>query len=181
MTIRRWKPVFLGLLMIIAGASSLFVGAVYIVANTLVSHFQIELYHDMNVAAAFMGLFWCVSSMIVLLTGLYTIRFSKMTERLLSINEKLKAAWIIALIGLVIGIVGVIIDLRAFSSTLTPLMLDTFVYAWIPVLMLQVRQMSREIKGKKATTLLWVILSIVNTVLALSSPWIVLFLLNSMT
>ncbi|MGX8716267.1 MAG: hypothetical protein ACSW8A_11000, partial [Lachnospiraceae bacterium] len=116
-----------------------------------------------------------------LLTGLYTIRFSKMTERLLSINEKLKAAWIIALIGLVIGIVGVIIDLRAFSSTLTPLMLDTFVYAWIPVLMLQVRQMSREIKGKKATTLLWVILSIVNTVLALSSPWIVLFLLNSMT
>ncbi|MBE5848672.1 MAG: 4Fe-4S binding protein [Lachnospiraceae bacterium] len=167
-----WKPLYLGALMIIAGAFTLFKGSGNIVVENLLSHFRVEIYHDMNVAAAFMGLFWCVSSIIILLTGLYTVRFRQEPERLLSVNEKLRSAWFIALLGLIIGIAGVLADLRTFSNTFFSCVYDTYVYVWLPFMMLQVWLMCQEIRGKKTNKVLWVILSIVNLLLAFSSIWV---------
>lgn len=174
------KPLFLGVLMLIAGSSSLYVGGIEIVNETLMSHFKIDYYHDVNVAASFMGIFWCISSLIILLTGVYSIGFRNKPERLLSVNEKLRTAWFIALIGLAVGVAGVIADLRAFNNTYISVMLDTYVYIWILPLMLQVHLMIREIKGKKTSPVLWVIMSIINIPLAFSSPWVVEFILYIM-
>lgn len=168
--VSKGKPVFLGLLMLIGGASSLYAGA-DIVKELLVAHFRVEVYHDMNVAAAFMAIFWCITSIIVLLTGIYVIAFRKEKERLLSVNEKLGVAWMIALVGLVIGIAGFLVDSRTIFDTFISLLMDTYVFVWIPVLMLQVWLMSQEIKGKKTNPALWAILSVINLLLAFSSPW----------
>ncbi len=172
------KPVFLGVLMLIAGASSIYSAIMTSVSTTFMNHFMIDVFHDSNIAGAFMGVFWCVSAAIVFLTGAYSIRFSKMPDRLLSINEKLKIAWRIALIGLLIGIVGIILSPETLSSYISPILLDSFVIVGIPLLMLQVGLMYREIKGKRRSHILWLVMSIVNTVMAFSSPWIVLYMMN---
>ena len=177
LSVSRGKAVFLGILMLIAGAISLILSVLMPVVSNLSSHFLIDIYQDTNVASVFMGILWCVASVIVILTGVYTIRFRKLPERLLSINEKLRAAWIIALIGVAISAAGAVANIKTLSSFFTPMLLNPFIYACVPVLMLQVRMMCRETEGKKCSRGLWVIMSIVNILLALSTL-LVLIILN---
>lgn len=177
LTVSRGKPIFLGILMLFAGAISLLLSVLMPVVSNLSSHFLIDIYQDTNVASVFMGILWCVASVIVIMTGVYTIRYRELPERLLSINEKLRAAWIIALIGVAIGAAGVVANIKTLSGFFTPLLLNQFIYAWVPVLMLQVWMMCRETEGKKCSRVLWVILSIVNILLA-SSTAIVTIILN---
>ena len=174
MSISRGKPVFLGILMLAAGVSSLGITILSTVGMNFLDHFLVEAYHDSNLGIIVMGLFWCAASIMVALTGAYAIRFSSMPERLLSTNEKLRLAWMIALIGLVIGFTGIFIDLNIASGMLSALLFDTFIYLWLVVLMIQVWLTCREIKGRKSSRILWGILSIINIPLALSSPWLVL-------
>lgn len=177
LSVSRGKAVFLGILMLIAGAISLILSVLMPVVSNLSSHFLIDIYQDTNVASVFMGILWCVASVIVILTGVYTIRFRKLPERLTSINEKLRAAWIIALIGVAIGAAGAVANIKTLSSIFTPMLLNPFIYACVPVLMLQVRMMCRETEGKKCSRGLWAIMSIVNILLALSTL-LVLIILN---
>ncbi len=177
LSVSRGKAVFLGILMLIAGTISLILSVLMPVVSNLSSHFLIDIYQNTNVASVFMGILWCVASVIVILTGVYTIRFRKLPERLTSINEKLRAAWIIALIGVAIGAAGAVANIKTLSSFFTPMLLNPFIYACVPVLMLQVRMMCRETEGKKCSRGLWVIMSIVNILLALSTL-LVLIILN---
>ena len=177
LSVSRGKAVFLGILMLIAGAISLILSVLMPVVSNLSSHFLIDIYQDTNVASVFMGILWCVASVIVIMTGVYTIRYRKLPERLLSINEKLRAAWIIALIGVAIGAAGAVANIKTLSSFFTPMLLNPFIYACVPVLMLQVRMMCRETEGKKCSRGLWAIMSIVNILLALSTL-LVLIILN---
>ena len=177
---RNGRPLFLGILMLVAGASSMHSSIRYIVSPTLMGHYQIEQYRELNVLIAVMGAIWCITSVIVMLTGAYAIRFSNEPERLLSVNEKLKAAWRIALIGLVIGIIGTAAALPLIINFIEGLTLDTFVFMWIPVLMLQVKLMNSDIRKEKKSGVFWWILSLLNTVFALSSPWLVLLILRMM-
>ena len=174
LSISSIKPVFLGMLMAIGGAGNLYV-AIGTLADTLQSHYLVDVYHDMNLGTAFTGALWCVSSVIVLMTGVYTIRFSRKPERLLSVNEKLRASWIIAIIGLVIGIAGVLTDFGTAMSLVAQLILNTFVYAGVLVMMLQAWLMCREIKGQKSSNILWLILSVINIVLVAASPWLFMY------
>lgn len=177
LSVSRGKPVFLGILMLIAGVSTFYVAADY-ASSIFVSHFMIDLYRDANLGTAAMCILWSVSAVIVFLTGVYTIRFRELPERLLSVNEKLRAAWIIAVIGLVTGIAGVIASPVLLGGMITPVLFNTFIFAWIPVLMFQVWLMCREIDGRKSSQILWWIMSIINIPLVFSSPWIAVLILS---
>lgn len=168
------KPVFLGALMIIGGASSIFAAIKYIVASSLESHYTIDVYQDANIGVALGGTLWCVASVIVLLSGVYAMRFSEMEERLMSIGEKLKIARKTALFGLLVIFAGIIFSPQTLMDGIVALLYDFYVLIGIPLMMLQVRLMNREMEGKKIAQPVWWIMSVINTLLAFASPWLVM-------
>ena len=166
------RAVFLGILMAAAGASSIYVAIRGAILSPLIGHFTIEAYQDMNTLTAVMGALWVAAAVVIFLTGIYTIVYRNERERLLSVDEKLKLAHRAALIGVLVGIIGVVLDLGMLMTFLTPMIMDTFIYLWISVLRLQVRRMYKDMAAGQKSGASWWILSVINILLVLTSPWL---------
>ena len=118
-----------------------------------------------------MECFWLAASLIIFMTGIYTLRHRRDPEKLLSVHEKTSVAFILMLIGLVICIVCCIMD----NETLALLVNFIFSGFWpllgIPSVMALSGMLRKRILGQKQSNAGWIIMSVI-AVLLVAAPYL---------
>ena len=122
------------------GVMTLVTGLVTIVGNCYVglissmkSLLTVDIYQEMNNLYLLTFLLWTIASVLLSIAGIYAIRHRNDPEAALSAAEKAKAALLFELAGLVVAVVGIIMDLRTLSIYFQPSLLTTPFFFGVPI------------------------------------------------
>lgn len=167
------NAIFLGIVMI-TGALSCLIMAIINLHLMFSQHEIADVYRSIVPTYIGFQILWLTACVMVLFTGIYALRYRNEPVRLLSLGEKIRIAVLLAILGVVVGVLSALLDIRVVGTLFTPVFLEWYVIIGIPLLLPLCGLLRRKLEGKKAPQAAWVIGSILGFVLA-ASPWLMLF------
>ena len=122
------------------GVMTLITGLVTIIGNcyvglisNMMSLLTVEVYQEMNNLYLLTFLLWTIASVLLVIAGIYAIRHRNDPEAALSAVEKAKAALWFEITGLVVSVVGIIMDLGTLMLYFQPSLLTTPFFVGVPI------------------------------------------------
>lgn len=122
------------------GVMTLITGLVTIIGNcyvglisNMMSLLTVEVYQEMNNLYLLTFLLWTIASVLLVIAGIYAIRHRNDPEAALSAVEKAKAALWFEISGLVVSVVGIIMDLGTLMLYFQPSLLTTPFFVGVPI------------------------------------------------
>lgn len=182
------KTVFYGVVTILTGLMSLIGTLIFGLFGGFTSRLSIDLYQSMNSLYIVSFLILTIAAAILLLTGLYAIRFRRDPEAIRSIVEKVKAALYFEIAGIVVCIIGIALDMGTFMLYFEPDLFAVSLFIGVPIAVCMSAVLRRAVPaeadggvpakntGRNAA---WGILSVLAILNLFISP-VVLVALNSM-
>ena len=175
----KGRTIFLGILMII-GAISCGSIAIMQLYGTFFQRDTIDYYQQVNMLYIVMQILWLLSCAILLVTGIYILYYHKDPGRLLTLREKLGLSERFAVLGLIIGIAGIVLDFGTIAIVFGPIIYEWYVLIGIPLLMPMCTMLKKKIEGERTFMFSWIAMSIVGCLLA-ASPWIMVYWMNTLS
>ncbi|MBR3125185.1 MAG: 4Fe-4S binding protein [Mogibacterium sp.] len=154
------------------GVMTLITGLVTIIGNcyvglisNMMSLLTVEVYQEMNNLYLLTFLLWTIASVLLVIAGIYAIRHRNDPEAALSAVEKAKAALWFEITGLIVSVVGIIMDLGTLMLYFQPSLLTTPFFIGVPIAVLMGaflrKDACRERDGKssgRGRMVLWIFL-----------------------
>ena len=182
------KTVFYGIVTILTGLMSLIGTLIFGLFGGFTSRLTIDFYQNMNSLYIVSFLILTIAAAILLLTGLYAIRFRRDPEAIRSIVEKVKAALYFEIAGIVVCIIGVALDMGTFMLYFKPDLFAVSLFIGVPIALCMGAVLRRAVPAaaeggvpakNTRRSAAWGILSVLAVLNLFVSP-VVLVVLNSM-
>lgn len=167
------KATFLGVIMLIGSALSIFAAVFFGLFSGFSERLLVAELADKSPGDWLLECFWLAASIIIFMTGIYTLRNRRDPEKLLSVHEKTGVACILMLAGLAICIVCCIMDNETLALMVNYIFTGFWPLLGIPSVMALSRMLRRRILGQKQSTAGWIIMSVL-AVLLVAAPYLII-------
>ena len=177
------KTMFYGIVTIITGLLVMYGNLVAGLFGNMNSRMTVDVYQEMNGLYILTFLLWTIASVLLLLTGIFAVRFRKDPEAIMSIVEKVKVALYFEIAGLLVSIVGAVMDLGTFMLYFQPALFAASFFIGVPIAVCmgkvlrssvcRVRDGESPGRGKSAA---WGILSVLYVLNLSLAPVILIFI-----
>jgi len=163
------KTLFYGIMTIITGLPAV-LGIMFLgVYGNMQSRMTIDFYQSMNCLYIVTFLLWTIATVLLLLTGVFAVRYRKDPETIKSLAEKVKAALFFEIAGFLVSIAGIAMDMGTVMSYVNPAIYALPFFLGVPIAACMGSVLRRsacigtggEVSGKgTGRNIFWIILSV---------------------
>ena len=127
------KTALYGILTIITGLVTVVGNFYFGLFSNMKSLLTVDIYQEMNALYLLTFLLWTIASVLLVIAGIYAIQHRNDPESALSAAEKAKVALCFEITGLVVAVVGIIMDLGTAMLYFNPSILTTPFFVGVPI------------------------------------------------